>query len=295
MTVKRLNIAKAGSDKLLTELSTEMQKLGFTDYETRIFVQLLKESPATAYEISKATGVPRPNTYNALDALAQRGVVQPVSEDPVRYAAVEPKLMLDRIARSTRQVCDSLTEKLSKITKPEDTQFVWTTRGDQAVHDKVNRMISGAREHVWVKAADAIVLRHREALAAAASRGVDVLIVLFGAESPEFNLPPNVRLVPHEGTGMRMGIADNLFTIAVDHNEALAANTEGSVYAAYTQNQSVVTMALSLIRHEYYLAKIYARLGKEMDKAFGPHLMELRADCFTPAQFAAFRKRLGLE
>ena len=54
------------------EILSGLRQLGFTDYEARIYVQLLKTNPATAYEVSKATGVPRANTYAALEALAQR-------------------------------------------------------------------------------------------------------------------------------------------------------------------------------------------------------------------------------
>lgn len=290
MTAKRLKVVRTAPDGL----SSEMQKLGFTDYEARIYVRLLQNSPATAYELSKNTSVPRSNTYSALDSLAQRGVVQPVSADPVRYVAVSPAIMLDRIAKSTRDLCDELTAKLTSIGKPEDAQFVWILRDEKLVHDKIASMIEMAERHIWIKAADAVIARHKAELARAAKRGVEILIVMFGKDAEAFRFSPGTRVFLHEGNGVRMGTADNLFTFAVDHGEVLTANVEAEVFAAHTRNLSIVTMAESLIRHEYYLAEIFAQLPEEMTRAFGPHLHDLRAACFTPEQLAAFKQRVGL-
>lgn len=272
-----------------------MRKLGFTEYETRIYIRLLRESPATAYEISKATGVPRPNTYNALDTLAQRDVVQPVSADPARYVAVPPDMVFGRIAASTRTICDDLAERLTTLSEPDESRFVWTTHGDTAVHDHVRQMIEAAENHIWIKAGEGVLRRHAAALREAGSRGVSMVIVLFGEDAEEFRFGERVRVVLHEGNGRRMGMADNLFTIIVDHEEVMTANIDGQVSGAHTRNRSIVIMALGLLRHEYYLAEIFRRVGGVMTAEFGPHLRDLRAEIFTPEQFAAFRAQIGGE
>src|SRR3546814_17605368 len=87
--------------------------LGFTEYEARVYVQLLRHSPATAYEIAKAASVPRPNTYHALEALAKRGAVLPVSENPIRYVAANPREFLDSISRQTKALRTALAGKLA--------------------------------------------------------------------------------------------------------------------------------------------------------------------------------------
>lgn len=290
MAGKRIKVVHAAPHRL----SAELQKLGFTDYEARVYIRLLQESPATAYELSKNTSVPRSNAYSALDALAQRGVVQPVSEDPVRYVAIPPEVVFDRIAKSTRQLCDDLADELGSMRKPEDEQFVWVLRDEKLVHEKIANMIDGARQHIWIKAADEILRRHKAELAAAAKRGTEILAVMFGKDADEFRFSGKTRVFLHEGNGVRMGTADNHFTVVVDHGEVMMANVEAEVFAAHTQNVSIVTMAESLIRHEYYLAEIFTRLPKEMTRAFGPHLFELRATCFTAEQLAAYKQRMGL-
>lgn len=278
-----------------SELFVDLKRLGFTEYEARVYVQLLRQSPATAYEISKSSNVPRPNTYHALDALAQRGAVLPVNENPVRYVPADPQELFDTISRQTRSLCSTLADRLSALTPARDDQYVWTLQGDEAVHDRIAALIGESRKTLWIKAADDVLRRHREALKTAAERGVETLIVLFGSNADEFRFTENCRVYIHEANGVRMGTADNLFTIAVDHKEMLTAAMDGEVVGAHTRNHPVVTMAASLIRHDYYMAEIFSRFGPEIDAAFGPYLRDLRLAYFSPEQTESFMLRTGLK
>lgn len=282
------------TQSLPSELFADLKRLGFTEYESRIYVQLLRQSPATAYEVSKSSNVPRPNTYHALEALAQRGAVLPVSENPIRFVAAPPRDLLASISRQTEALCDDLAERLSSLAPSGDDQYVWTIRGDPAVHDKIEALIAESGERVWVKAADQVLRRHKDALRAAAERGVELLVVLFGFDADEFRFNERSRVYIHESNGVRMGSTDNLFTIAVDHVEMLTAAIAGDVLAAHTRNSPIVTMAESLIRHDYYMAEIFARFGPEIDAAFGPYLRDLRLACFSPDQAESFKRRTGL-
>ena len=272
----------------------DMKRLGFTEYESKVYIQLLKQSPATAYEIAKSTGVPRPNTYHALEALVQRGAVLPVSENPVRYIGAKPEGLFDAISRQTRSLCTSLAEELATLPQAESDQYVWTLRGEPAVHDRIDALIAASRTSIWIKASDDVLRRHTAALRAAAQRGVEALIVLFGFDAEEFRLADNWRVYIHEANGVRMGTADNLFTVAVDHAEMLTAAMHADFIGAHTRNQPIVTMAQSLIRHDYYMAEIFGRFGREIAAVFGPHLRDLRIACYSPDQIASFSTRTGL-
>lgn len=278
-----------------SELVADLKRLGFTEYEARVYVQLLRQSPATAYEISKSSNVPRPNTYHALDALTQRGAVLPVNENPVRYVAADPQELFDTISRQTRSLCSTLADRLSALTPVRNDQYVWTLQGDEAVHDRIEALINEARKVLWIKAADDVLRRHKKALRAAAERGVETLIVLFGPDAEEFRFTENCRVYIHESNGVRMGTADNLFTLAVDHEEMLTATMDGDVVAATTRNRPVVTMAGSLIRHDYYMAEIFSALGPQIDQRFGPYLRDLRLAYLSDEQRRTFLRRTGLD
>jgi sugar-specific transcriptional regulator TrmB len=286
-TEKRLESVEADS------LLQDFRQLGFTEYEARVYMRLLAESPATAYEIAKATGVPRPNTYNALESLAKRGAVQPISENPVRYVAAPPDRHLTNLGRQTMALCASLAGNLARLRTPDDDPYVWNVQGEAAIHRKVGEMIGESRGNIWIKASADVLRPHAEALRDAAMRGVEMLVILFGTDPDEFRFNEGCSVFLHEANGIRMGAADNLFTLTIDRHQALTATTD-RMTAFHTRNYAIVQTADTLIRHDFYMAEIHARFGREIEQAFGPHLRDLRLRSFSPEQKITFRERTGL-
>lgn len=272
----------------------EFKAIGFTEYEAKVYMQLMRSGAATAYEIAKESGVPRPNTYNALESLTKRGSVLPVNENPRRYVAKDPDSHLTSIGRDMMSLCESLAEKLSKIEESEDAPYVWNVHGELAMHEKIDALIGNCGTTLWVKAASDVLERHAEALKAAADRGAEMLIIIYGDNPDVFRFTDRCHVYIHESNGMRIGTADNLFTMTIDHRQALTATTDGTA-AFYTYNQAMVTMADTLIRHDYYMAEILDRFGTEIFGAFGPHLKDLRMNVFTKTQASAFQERTGLD
>jgi len=288
MTISRDN---GSEDDVLGDL----RKLGFTEYESRIYVQLLRQGePSTAYEVSKNAGVPRPNTYNALENLRQRGAVMPVSEQPTCYVATPPEQMMNTYARQTAALCTQVSERLKGLARPVEDRFVWTLTGEEAVRDKIDHLIDSATDMLMIKAPDDILRAHKDALTRAGERGLEMLIVVFGPDPEEFRFGPRCRTFIHEGNGVRMGSTDNLFTITADHREMITARMNEGAQAVQSRNETIVNVAESLIRHDYYMAEIFLRLGPQIYQEFGQYLRDLRLACFTPEQAESFRVKTGL-
>jgi sugar-specific transcriptional regulator TrmB len=275
-------------------LIQDFRQLGFTVYEAKVYMQLLTDSPATAYEIAKASGVPRPNTYNALESLTKRGAVQPISENPARFVASPPQRHLESLGRQHVAICERLTDELARIKSPDADPYVWNVQGEQAISRKIKSLINESRISIRIKAADEVLRTYSSELRAAAERGVEILIILFGKNVEEFRYTRACRVYLHEGNGVRMGTADNLFTLTIDHSQAVTATTD-SMTAFYTHNRAVVQMADSLIRHDYYMAEIHARFGPQIDEAFGPYLRDLRLSMFSLEQAISFREKTALK
>ncbi|HBG2813916.1 TPA: helix-turn-helix domain-containing protein, partial [Clostridioides difficile] len=53
----------------MDNIINELQNIGFTKYESQIYISLLKESPLTGYEISKLSGVPQSKVYENITKL----------------------------------------------------------------------------------------------------------------------------------------------------------------------------------------------------------------------------------
>lgn len=294
--LRRTSLESLGKGRSETaEFVREFRKLGFTEYEAKAYLTLCQASPATAYEVSKVAGLAKANVYSALEGLAQRGAVQPVSEGPVKYVPVEPSRLLGQIAKSTTARCKELAGKLDRMQLVDGTDYVWMINGDESIHIKVGEMIDRARQHIWIKAPHHLLERHIVALNRAAKRGVKTVMVLFGPPDclTRFSFGPDSRVYLHEGSGVMIGPAQQLLTITIDFEEALTAHAGESGHGAFTRSSPVVYMAESLLRHEVYLAEIFQKFGPQIEGVFGPALIKLREEYLPADDVRKLKNSLG--
>ena len=96
----------------------DLQRLGFTPTEVRVYLALLRIAPATGYALARAAGLARANAYGALEGLAARGAATRLPGKPARYTAVEPEALVDRLRREISLGLDSLARDLGRIPRP---------------------------------------------------------------------------------------------------------------------------------------------------------------------------------
>lgn len=271
-----------------------LMSLGFSEYEARVYISLLRESPSTAYEISKRTGIARANAYASCESLLSKNAIELVGDRPARLIPVPPKLLLSNISERTNITCRNLESTLSDLSEGESSGFIWSLEGRASVNAKISEMIQNATESIWIKASSELLEEHRDQLKEVLTKRPDLscVVVLFGSNPEDFRFSPNTSVFLHEGSGVRLGNADNLFTVSVDHKEALTARMGQDVQGAYTTHEPVVTMADTIIRHDIYMAEIFKEFGDQIDRKFGPHLYRLREGYFNKPQFDHFTRNL---
>lgn len=257
-------------------------------------MSLLQSNPATAYEVSKNSGLPRANTYAALESLTKKQAVQPISENPVRYVPIEPSVLLDRISTDVTDLCDRLQKKFENLEPQESSDVVWSLEGEERITAKIDELIDKANNHIWIKASTDVLRKHAPRMKKAAARGVKLVYVVFGDDTKFLNFGKHSKVYLHEGNGLRVGGADNLFTLAVDYKVALTASLGPVLTGAYTTNPAVVRMAETLIRHDIYMAEMMASFGDQIEARFGRGLIELRKELFSPEQMALLNTNLEI-
>lgn len=277
------------------QLLRELQGIGFSDYEAKAYVALVLSPNSTAYEISKAATIPKANCYTVLENLRKKGAVQAVSENPVKYVAVDPSKYFNQVAVSTQLRCEKLQDSLSRIAVLPQEELVWSLNDKNSVQIQIGKIIDSATDHLWIKASDSTLAPHIESLRSAAARGVQVLIILFGEKIDDFQLGKNSKVYLHEGNGIKVGISHTLITITRDFQETLVAEVGGNSYGTYTKNRPIVNMADSLIRHEIYFAEIFKEFGEQIHEKFGPAMLSLRRQYLPKTQAKALEKLLQTE
>lgn len=74
-----------------------LQKLGFTGNEAKIYAVLVCLKQARASEIAESAGVPRPKIYRTLRGMEKKGYVRIIEGEPTLFCCVEPEELIFRI------------------------------------------------------------------------------------------------------------------------------------------------------------------------------------------------------
>ena len=90
-------------------------------YETKVWLALLGKGIASAGEIAELSGVPRSRTYDVLESLEKRGFALMKLGKPVKYIAVKPDTIIEKLKTNT---LNKANEKIDSIKKLKNT-YVW--------------------------------------------------------------------------------------------------------------------------------------------------------------------------
>lgn len=99
----------------------DLERFGFTSTESRVYIALLRLSPATGYAVAREAGLARANTYGALETMAARGVVTRLPGRPARFVAENPDALVGRLGRDAQSALEQLAQTLSKLQRRPDT------------------------------------------------------------------------------------------------------------------------------------------------------------------------------
>jgi HTH-type transcriptional regulator, sugar sensing transcriptional regulator len=259
----------------MKETIIELQELGFSEYEAKIYLSLLRDSPATAYEAGKSSGVPTSKVYEVLKKLVEKGILSVIDEGKTkRYVPIEPGEFLDRYKTRTERVVDNLRNRLAAVKGQKELSFIWNIHEYEYLVDKAKRMIDSAGVSVlisiWKEELAILDDRIREAL----QRKVAVAVVHFGFP------------VTQLGQMYRHPIEDTIyqekggrgFVLIVDSKEVLMGTVlkDNKVEGAWSMNRGFVTMAEDYIKHDVYMMKIVRRFSGLLRKRFGSAYEKLR-------------------
>jgi len=137
------------------DVIAELKKLGFNEYQAKIYTALVGLGVATASEISQASGVPPNKVYSVIDTLKKRGLVLAQESDTStnRYRPRSPDMVIRDMRSEYEEAFQKTEEKLFALYERSKKTFIpemWILRGSQAVFSKIKEMIMDATEEVII-------------------------------------------------------------------------------------------------------------------------------------------------
>ena len=84
-------------------------------YEVKIWTALLSRGVSTAGELSDIANVPRSRSYDVLESLEKKGFVVMKFGKPIKYLAVPPSEVVERVKKNMRQDAEMKIKRLDEL------------------------------------------------------------------------------------------------------------------------------------------------------------------------------------
>lgn len=251
-----------------------LKQIGLNSYEAKVYLALLRQHPATGYEISKASNVPQARAYDTLKALEVQKIVVATGDKPVTYIPIPPDELLNRFEKQYQGSIDFLRSSLPSYAV-ESIEPVHNLRGEEAIFHHCCQMIAGARETIFLELWSEDQHLLEKPLQEAARRGVKTHVVGYNNVSYDF-----CKVYDHAlADAIETSLGGRWLIIAVDAYEGLVGTSPKGAskpHAIWTRNPAIVLVIKELIVHDIFLLDVEKTLSNPIEKVYGDHLLKLR-------------------
>ncbi|HEY9744892.1 MAG TPA: helix-turn-helix domain-containing protein [Oculatellaceae cyanobacterium] len=256
-------------------LVDKLKELGLNSYEAKVYLALLRQNPATGYEISKESGVPQARAYDTLKALEANNIVVAMGGKPVTYTPISPHELLDRWERSFRGSVNYLREALPSLAN-ETVEPIVNLRGKEALFKHALDMINNAQHSLFVQIWREDAQYLASAFQEAKKRGVIIRMVGYDDCNIE-----GVDIFQHErADAIQQAYGLRWFILSADDKEGLVGTISNAEdrqpQAIITKNPGIVLLIKEFIVHDIFILDIEKNLPEEMNRIYGSNRTEVR-------------------
>lgn len=245
----------------------KLTQLGLSEYEAKAYIALLKESPSSAYEIAKNSGIPTSKVYEVIKRLESRRMVQAIYGERTRmFIPKSPDEFVENFRATVEDNLQSVKKELQDFKAGIDTSYTWHMKDYENFIFKARRILDTAEKTILLSIWPPEIETLLKSLVDAETRGIKVVVVHYGATNIK---AAEVYRHPVENT-IYAQRGSRGFALIADSKEALIGRIGGKeTEVIWSMNEGFVIMAEDYVRHDIYLMKIISRFAPLLKEKFG--------------------------
>jgi len=207
-------------------------------YETKIWLALLSRGISSAGEVAEMSGVPRSRTYDVLESLEKRGFAIEKLGKPVKYLAVKPESVIEKLKNNTIKNAEEKVQVLSKLRDTKEfeelealhksgiepiknSEITTSIKGRSNLYVQLRELMEGAKKCVYISTCSYELNSKQKMFEEVFSRlvknGVDVKVMISDEDEEARRLSKRFNVaVKSKRINARFAIADKreiIFTI----------------------------------------------------------------------------------
>ena len=145
----------------------KLRDFGLNTYESKIWTALLSRGVSTAGELSDIANVPRSRSYDVLESLEKKGFIIVKLGKPIRYIAVKPEEVIERIKKKVKEQTEEQLKLIEKLRSGEilndlnslhnqgldlvePTDLTGAIKGRRNIYNHLATMIKNAKKTITI-------------------------------------------------------------------------------------------------------------------------------------------------
>lgn len=179
------------------EYLNKLKDFGLNSYEAKLWTALLSRGISTAGELSDIANVPRSRSYDVLESLEKKGFIVMKLGKPIKYIAVPPNEVLERVKKKIKNEADEKSKVLTSL-KESDVLKELSQLFSQGVEFVESSELSGS-----FKGRDSMYT-HLDSIIKKANKSVDIVTTEEGLVRKAKSLKNALKKAKEKGVKVRI-------------------------------------------------------------------------------------------
>lgn len=278
----------------MQEIVDDLMSLGYSEYEAKVYVGLIKNPEVSGYEASKHSGVPRSKVYEVLNSLVEKGAALEMSvDDRVLYRPLPYRVLVERHRREMHQRLSDLERKLGSVPEAEDEYNFFVLTGRDPLLARVRDMLSSAEHTAFVSCWPEERVALSDDVAAARERGVTVIVLVYENHPEGVGCADGYDTFYHSVTPMQdrqVEVLGRWLMVVADATEVVIGQIkEDAETALCSRNRLVAFLITQAVAHDITVLQAVRSLGEDLQDRLDDETREI----LQRVQLAATRTERG--
>ncbi|MFD4931559.1 TrmB family transcriptional regulator [Peribacillus butanolivorans] len=247
----------------MQDIIQKIQSLGFSQYEAKAYVSLVRQGPTSAYQVSKESGIPRARIYEILNGLQEEGIVlKEEINDSVQYSPLPVDVFLESVQTKWNNTYHSISDTLKQFekTEPISDNRVMTLKGERHILSFCRTLLQKAEKRVIVSIWDKMYEKLEQELKDTAAY-CNLKGIVFQVDSPL----PGIDI--HRKTSYVDNIGENKwFILSIDGKETIyGPSSEERETAFYTDDPVHINFLENYIWHDILVNRLVKKDNEDAE------------------------------